>query len=118
MTRLLSLLAILVSLEAVAFAQAQPNEISIATFDPEQAVAPASSVEGPGFKVGEGTVVHPIFGIETGFVSNVFFTEAKEKPAGVLRLLAQIGIASLGSSRLDPASISSDVPGVSNCLPV
>jgi hypothetical protein len=79
------------------------GSLSIASFDPEQAVAPISIVEGPGWKVGEGTVVHPVFGLETGFVSNVFYQDVNEKPAGVLRLLGQVGIASLNTARLNPS---------------
>ena len=53
------------SLERAASADIAPNEISISAFNPGDAVAPASTVEGPGIKVGEGTVLHPVFGIET-----------------------------------------------------
>src|SRR2546421_4903749 len=85
-------------------ASAAPNtssSLAIAAFDPEQAVAPISIVEGPGWKVGEGTVLHPVFGIETGYESNVFYSSANEQAAGVLRLLGQIGVASLSIARLD-----------------
>jgi hypothetical protein len=51
-------------------------------------------------KVGEGTVLHPIFGVETGFISNVFYEHEDPHPAGLLRLLAQIGSGSLPLSRL------------------
>lgn len=78
--------------------------LTIASFDPEQAVAPISIVEGPGWKIGEGTVVHPVFGIETGFVSNVFYQDTNEKPAGVLRLLGQVGMGSLNAQRLNPSA--------------
>ncbi|MBA3538761.1 MAG: hypothetical protein H0T79_03970 [Deltaproteobacteria bacterium] len=61
-----------------------------------------SIVEGPGIKVGEGTVLHPVFGLETGFVSNVFYTSEDAEPAGVLRLIGQIGAASLNQTRLNP----------------
>lgn len=69
---------------------------------PEGALAPVSIVEGPGLKVGEGTVLHPILGVETGFVSNVFFEDGAETPvsAGILRLLAQVGAGSLSPQRL------------------
>lgn len=81
-----------------------PNDISISSFNPEDAVSPTSELEGPGIKVGEGTVLRPVFGAETGFVSNVFYEEADERPAGILRLLGQIGVASLGASRLHPSA--------------
>ncbi|HSN25127.1 MAG TPA: hypothetical protein VLT45_02545, partial [Kofleriaceae bacterium] len=80
MNRLFSIVGILIGLSAVAQAQATSNEsvnpydLSIAQFNPEAAVAPSSIVEGPGVKVGEGTVLHPVFGAETGVISNVFYT--------------------------------------------
>lgn len=69
---------------------------------PEGALAPISVVEGPGWKVGEGTVLHPIIGMETGFVSNVFYEAGDENPrsSGILRLIAQVGTASLSPQRL------------------
>ena len=107
MTRKLALGILLCS--AVAHAEG-PSELTIAQFDPSQAVAPISVVEGPGIKIGEGTVLHPVFGMETGFVSNVFYNEVA-KPAGILRLLGQIGTASLNAERLNPnAPISADTP--------
>lgn len=69
---------------------------------PEGALAPISIVEGPGVKVGEGTVLHPIVGMETGFISNVFYEARGENPvgSGVLRLIAQAGAGSLSPQRL------------------
>lgn len=78
------------------------GEFTIASFDPQNAVAPISSVEGPGWKVGEGTVLHPVVGLETGVVSNVFYEQNNPSAGGVMRLLAQIGAASLNQSRLNP----------------
>ncbi|HEY5947188.1 MAG TPA: hypothetical protein VIV40_16910, partial [Kofleriaceae bacterium] len=82
----------LLTFSASAYADVNPNDISIGAFNPEDAVAPVSSIEGSGIKIGEGTVLRPVFGIETGFVSNVFYETSGEGPngAGVLRLLAQI----------------------------
>ena len=109
MTRLIAIFAVVLSLEAIAGAQSAPatsesafNPVSIGSFDPDQAVAPMSVVEGPGVKVGEGTVLHPIFGIETGFVSNVFYVPTNPQAASLLRLLAQIGTGSLSDARLKP----------------
>jgi len=68
--------------------------------DPEDAVVPISIVEGPGVKVGEGTVLHPIFGVETGVISNVFFTDANAVGAGLLRLFAEVGAGSLSPQRM------------------
>lgn len=78
-------------------------DLSITSFDAANAVAPISIVEGPGIKVGQGTTIHPVFGIETGFVSNVFYNENPE-PAGILRLMGQISVASLNRQRLDPSA--------------
>jgi hypothetical protein len=101
MIRVFAASMFLVSL--VGTANAQSSDVSITSFDPAQAVAPMSTVEGPGIKVGSGTVLHPVFGLETGVVSNVFYEEANTQPAGVLRLLAQIGAGSLSSQRLSPS---------------
>ncbi len=109
MTRYLVLIAICC---AAANADAQPvltstvgttDPLAIAGFDPENAVSPISVVQGPGWRVGEGTVVHPTFGAETGFVSNVFYDQ-NPQPAGILRLLAQFGAASLSGERLNPSN--------------
>jgi hypothetical protein len=94
MNRLPLALGVLLATSATASAQA------VASFDPSDAVAPISVVEGPGVKVGEGTVLHPIFGVETGFISNVFHEDTEPNPAGLLRLLAQMGSGSLPLSRL------------------
>jgi hypothetical protein len=106
MTRLFAPLALLLALEAVAAAEITPNDLSIANFDPENMVAPVSTVEGPGVKVGEGTTLYPVFGVETGFVSNVFYQPDNPQAAGLLRLLAQIGAGSLNAIRLTPADDS------------
>lgn len=82
------------------------GDLSVASFDPDSAVSPISIVQGAGVKVGEGTVLHPVVGIETGFVSNVFYTKNDPQAAGLLRLSAQIGTASLNKQRLN----STDVP--------
>jgi hypothetical protein len=57
-------------------------------------------VEGPGIKVGEATVLHPRIGLEGGVVSNVFFDDANEVSAPILRLLAGMDIAPSGGDRL------------------
>src|SRR5450432_437380 len=92
---------ILVVVEATALAQGvNPNSIAISSFDPDNATAPASAVEGAGIKVGEGTILRPVLGLETGFVSNVFYQDTNTASGGVLRLLAQIGTGSLSDPRL------------------
>lgn len=70
--------------------------------DPEDAVAPTSIVQGAGVKVGEGTVLHPVVGLETGVVSNVFYEETDAQAAGLMRLLVELGVGSLSSQRLAP----------------
>ena len=73
-----------------------------ASFDPEAMIAPVSGVEGPGIKIGESTVVHPVVGVMTGYVSNVFYTSSNPQPSGILRLMAQISAGSLSQQRLTP----------------
>jgi len=104
MTRSFASLALLLTLRAVAWADISPNDISISSMDPEEAVSPIRTVEGPGVKIGEGTVIHPIFGLETGVVSNVFYEANNPTPAGLLRLLAQVGAGSLTGARIMPAN--------------
>src|SRR5580704_596017 len=102
MIRLYASLGILLALEAVAFADG-PADSTIAQFDPDEAVAPITAVEGPGIKIGEGTVLHPAFGLETGYTSNVFYTASNPTGAGILRALAQIGTGSVTGDRLGAA---------------
>jgi hypothetical protein len=103
MTRQFVTLALLLLLEATALAQSE--NLSITSFDPEAATSPTSSVEGPGIKIGEGTTLHPVLGMETGVLSNVFYEDSDTRAAGVLRLLAQVGAGSLGGLRLVPAEV-------------
>jgi hypothetical protein len=71
------------------------------------AEAPAASataiVEGPGIKIGEGTVVHPILGAETGVIANVFREDDGGVSSGILRLIGEIGVGSLSPQRLEMA---------------
>jgi hypothetical protein len=106
MTRLFASLGILLALEAVAFADFTPTDSPVAQFDPDDAVAPITAVEGPGVKVGEGTVLHPAFGLETGYTSNVFYTSSNPTGAGILRALAQIGTGSMTGARMQSAGDS------------
>lgn len=103
MTRLLVLAGLLtLAFPAAVAAQGSGDgaELSITSFDPESATAPASGVEGPGIKVGEGTVIHPVVGVSTGVVSNVFYEDTDALAGGVIRLFAQVGAGSLSSARL------------------
>lgn len=70
------------------------------SMDPADALNPVSIVTGSGIKIGEGTVFHPQFGIETGVVSNVFYQSDNRVTSGLLRLLAEIGTSSLPPARL------------------
>jgi hypothetical protein len=57
-------------------------------------------IEGAGVRVGEGTVLHPVAGVETGFVDNVFYTDTNGVTAPFLRVLAELNFASLSDQRL------------------
>lgn len=105
MTRLIAALGLLLALGGRSAAQTA-DDLTISEFDPGFAVRPTSSIEGPGIKIGQGTVLHPVFGLETGVVSNVFYEDTDERAAGILRILAQIGTASLSTKRLSPAASS------------
>src|SRR6185503_1002064 len=105
MTRQFVTLGLLLLLEATAMAQSP--KLSISSFDPNQATAPIDMVEGNGVKIGEGTTIHPVFGAQTGVVSNVFYEDGANgqdpNAAGMLRLMAQVGAGSLSGLRLVPA---------------
>jgi hypothetical protein len=68
--------------------------------DSASAVNPTSVVTGAGVTVGEGTVLHPQVGIETGVISNVFYQPEGPVTAGLLRIIAEIGTSSLPNQRL------------------
>lgn len=75
-----------------------------AWMDPADAVSPIALVQGGGIKVGEGTVLQPQVGLQTGVVSNVFYQNTNVVTAGLLRLLVEIGTGSLPAQRLNPAA--------------
>jgi hypothetical protein len=108
MIRRLAFLLLVLALPARALAQPAPSDITIGQFDPEQAVAPISTIEGDGWKIGEGTVLHPVLGAEAGMISNVFYTSDNPTAAAVLRLLFQMGTGSLSPQRLTPADSEGD----------
>ncbi len=67
----------------------------------QQAEGGASAVvEGAGIKVGEGTVFHPIIGIETGVVQNVFYEENQTNVAGLMRIIGELAVGSLPAERM------------------
>jgi hypothetical protein len=72
--------------------------------DPSDAVSPIALVQGGGIKVGEGTVLQPQVGLQTGVVSNVFYQNTDVVTAGLLRLLIEVGTGSLPVQRLNPGS--------------
>jgi hypothetical protein len=59
-------------------------------------------VEGAGVKVGEGTVMHPVLGIESGVIYNVFYEEGGASPrtSGLLRIIGELALGSLPAERL------------------
>jgi hypothetical protein len=63
--------------------------------------AESALVEGPGIKVGEGTVLHPSVGADTGYISNLYYEEAGVRGAGLLRVIADFAIASRSAQRLE-----------------
>jgi hypothetical protein len=69
--------------------------------NPGDLVSPTAIVQGAGVKVGEGTVVHPTIGVETGVVSNVFYEQdsAAANAAGILRILAELSTGTLPGER-------------------
>lgn len=71
--------------------------------NPSSSLAPISIVEGPGIRVGEGTVIHPIVGLETGYISNAFYEDTNPVGAGIMRLVVQLATSSLGEDRLKPS---------------
>jgi opacity protein-like surface antigen len=89
-----------------------------ASFDPDRATSASRFVEGPGWKIGEDTTIHPVVGIETGAISNVFYTnDSNCRPgsdcvhaAGFLRGLFQIGAGSLNDVRLTSSTQGPEDP--------
>jgi hypothetical protein len=58
-------------------------------------------IEGAGVRVGEGTVMHPVVGVETGVVDNVFYMDTNGISAPFLRALAELNFASLSQQRIE-----------------
>lgn len=58
-----------------------------------------SVVEGPGYKIGEGTVLHPSVGVQAGVDTNVFHQDANPILSPVLRVLAELDIGSAPKQR-------------------
>ncbi|MGE0868671.1 MAG: hypothetical protein AB7P03_08920 [Kofleriaceae bacterium] len=60
----------------------------------------ADIVEGGGLKISEGTVLHPVLGIETGIVHNVFYEDSSPILSGMMRVIGEIAVGSLPPERL------------------
>src|SRR5262245_14377874 len=86
--------------------------------DPTDAVSPIALVQGGGIKVGEGTVLQPQVGLQTGVVSNVFYQNTNVITAGLLRLLVEVGTGSLPVQRLNPAADDGATPPPGSPTPV
>jgi hypothetical protein len=59
-----------------------------------RASAQEAIVEGAGVALGEGTVLHPSVGVETGIDTNVFYEESGVTVAPLLRVMGSFAIAS------------------------
>ncbi len=91
-----------------ATASADPDDVvgltgTMSAISRNSALAPLTVVEGPGIKVGEGTVLHPVLGLESGFISNAFYEDTTPRSTGVMRLVAKIATSTLTDERLTPA---------------
>ncbi|HWN69829.1 MAG TPA: hypothetical protein VNM90_19440 [Haliangium sp.] len=64
---------------------------------PSPAAAQETIVEGPGYEVGEGTVIHPSVGMTTGLLYNPFYENQSPESTPVLQLRGAVSIASQGS---------------------
>lgn len=115
MIRLYASLGLVVAIEIAALGTASadndavmPVDSSVGSFDPDQAVAPITSVEGPGISIGDNFVIHPVVGVEGGYVSNVFYTSSNPVGAGLIRGLLELSAGSPTGERIQPADSSSD----------
>jgi hypothetical protein len=96
-------------LAAPALAEDAPESVT-------ELVNPATTnAMGAGVKVGEGTVIHPVIGIETGVVNNVFYEESggniEPNTAGLLRILAELSTGSLPTERTAITNRDATDPG-------
>lgn len=95
----LMLVAGVVALSGVAYANGNDGTTPLDPLDPIRVVSPLTIVQGDGIKVGEGTSIYPQVGLETGFVSNVFYESSNPIAAGILRLILEAGAGSLSPQR-------------------
>lgn len=98
-----ALIAGLVALPGIAFAGDDGTQ-PLNPLDPVAVVTPISIVQGDGIKIGEATSFYPQVGVETGYVSNVFYESSNPVGAGLLRVIAEVGAGSLSPQRRTPAT--------------
>lgn len=60
------------------------------------AAAQETIVEGPGYQVGEGTVIHPSVGMTTGLLYNPFYENESPETTSLVRLRGAVSVASQG----------------------
>src|SRR5689334_15430168 len=103
----LAIIASMVAVPGVAFAGDDGSQ-PLNPLDPVRVLSPISIVQGDGVKVGEGTSLYPQLGVETGFVSNVFYTNDAPVAAGLLRIIGEIGAGSLSPQRRKETSLEAE----------
>jgi hypothetical protein len=101
MTRISKVLALTVVVGAAAPVHAQVGGSGTGASTGSEGVSDV--VEGAGVKVGEGTVVHPVLGIEVGVINNVFFESEDVVTSGLLRVSGALAVGSLPPERLQRA---------------
>ncbi|HTR55124.1 MAG TPA: hypothetical protein VMJ10_30770 [Kofleriaceae bacterium] len=72
--------------------------------EPTDAVNPVPATQGIGVKIGERTELYPQVGLETGYVSNVFYTNDNPVGSALLRVIVAMGVGSMAPQRLEPTS--------------
>jgi hypothetical protein len=68
--------------------------LALAALVAEVRAEDGEAIEGPGYPVGEGSVVHPMVGAEFGVLNNVFYEASSPSTSGVLRVLVEATLAS------------------------
>lgn len=109
-TALTTAAGLLLATSSVAWGQpSDQTQVPGASSEAAQAVNPIG-IEGSGVKVGESSTIYPVLGVETGFVSNVYYEDDAPTAAGLLRILGQIGFGSLPEQRLTSPSVPEATP--------
>ncbi len=68
------------------------------------------ALEGPGVRVGAGTVLHPNVGAEAGVINNVFFQQSSPITSGLLRISAKFAMSSEDVQPSDEALPGEELP--------